>query len=234
MTDAGSQPIGELEQAIGYSFADAQLLDEALTHPSFAAEHPGFADYDRLEFLGDAVLQLAVTRYLYTAMPTASEGDLTLVRAGVVSEPALAVIGRAWGVPQAIRLGRGEDLSGGRDKDSIISDVVEALLGVVYLESGFAAAEEIVQQHWGPLIDERAAAPGHRDYKTRLQEVLVASGREVDYVITDTGPQHAKAFTATAVSEGEELATGMGSSKKRAEQEAARVALERLASVDFP
>jgi ribonuclease-3 len=228
VTDAGREPIAELEQAFGYRFADAQLLEEALTHPSFTAEHPGFADYDRLEFLGDAVLQLAVTRYLYTAMPVATEGDLTLVRAGVVSEPALAAIGRAWGVPHAIRLGRGEHLSGGREKDSIISDVVEALLGVVYLESGFAAAEEIVQRHWGPLIDERAAAPGHRDYKTRLQEVLVASGRDVDYLITDTGPQHAKVFTATAVSEGEELATGMGSSKKRAEQEAARVALELL------
>jgi ribonuclease-3 len=233
VTDAGGRATGELEQAVGYPFSDAQLLEEALTHPSFAAEHPGFPDYDRLEFLGDAVLQLAVTRYLYTAMPAASEGDLTLVRAAVVSEPALAAIGRAWGVPRAIRLGRGEDLSGGRDKDSIISDVVEALLGVVYLEAGVAAADEIVQRHWGPLIDERAAAPGHRDYKTRLQEVLVASGREVDYVITDTGPQHAKVFTATAVSEGEELATGMGSSKKRAEQEAARVALERLASLDF-
>jgi len=221
-------PIVALEQAIGYRFENADLRDEALTHSSYTAEHEGAADYDRLEFLGDAVLQLAVTRYIYEAMPGASEGEMTLVRAGVVSEPTLAAVGKEWGVSDAVRLGRGEELSGGRDKDSIVSDVVEALLGVIYLEGGLAAAEEVVVRHWGRLIDERAVAPGQRDYKTRLQEILVAAGSDVEYVITDTGPQHSKEFTAIAVSGDRDLATGVGSSKKRAEQEAARRALERL------
>jgi len=221
-------PIVALEQAIGYRFENADLRDEALTHSSYTAEHEGAADYDRLEFLGDAVLQLAVTRYIYEAMPGASEGEMTLVRAGVVSEPTLAAVGKEWGVSDAVRLGRGEELSGGRDKDSIVSDVVEALLGVIYLDGGLAAAEEVVVRHWGRLIDERAVAPGQRDYKTRLQEILVAAGSDVEYVITDTGPQHSKEFTAIAVSGDRDLATGVGSSKKRAEQEAARRALERL------
>lgn len=223
-----TEPIVALEQAIGYRFESADLRDEALTHSSYTAEHEGAADYDRLEFLGDAVLQLAVTRYLYEAMPGASEGEMTLVRAGVVSEPTLATVGKAWGVSDAVRLGRGEELSGGRDKDSIVSDVVEALLGVIYLEGGLEAAEDVVVRHWGQLVEERAVAPGQRDYKTRLQEVLVAAGSDVEYVITDAGPQHSKEFTAIAISGDRELATGFGSSKKRAEQEAARRALERL------
>ena len=229
----GPDSIAALEQALGYRFDNEQLRDEALTHSSYTAEHSGAADYDRLEFLGDAVLQLAVTRYLYSAMPGSSEGEMTLVRAGVVSEPTLASIGREWGVPDAIRLGRGEEMSGGRHKDSIISDVVEALLGVVYLEAGLEAAEAVVADHWHPIIDERAEAPGQRDYKTRLQEILIAAGANVRYLISDTGPQHAKEFTATAISNGDELATGTGTSKKRAEQEAARLALERM-TLDFP
>ena len=221
--------IGELEAAIGYRFLDTALLDEALAHPSFTAENKGDLDYDRLEFLGDAVLQLAVTRYLFEAMPDAREGEMTLVRAAVVSEPLLAEIARTWGVQNAVRLGKGEELTGGREKDSILSDVVEALIGVIFVEAGFAAAEEVAHRHWALAIDERTVAPGERDYKTRLQEVLIASGRDVRYVVTDAGPQHAKEFTATVTSAGEELATGAGSSKKRAEQEAARQALDRLA-----
>lgn len=224
MTD----PTGRLEEALGYCFEDAALLEEALSHPSYTAENEDEVDYDRLEFLGDAVLQLAVTRYLFEAMPGRSEGEMTLVRAAVVSEPALAAVGRALGVADTVRLGKGEELTGGRDKDSILSDVVEALIGAVYLESGFEAAEAIVRRHWADAIDERAVAPGHRDYKTRLQEVLIAAGRDIRYVISATGPQHAKEFAATVLSGDEELATGTGSSKKRAEQQAARLALEEL------
>ena len=228
MSKAAAGAIVGLEAAIGYVFQDPALLEEALTHPSHTAENEGVRDYDRLEFLGDAVLQLAVTRYLFEAMPEAAEGEMTLVRAAVVSEPALAEIGREWGVQVAVLLGKGEELTGGREKDSILSDVVEALIGVVYLESGLEAAEGVVRRHWAEAIDERAVSPGHRDYKTRLQEVLIAAGRDVRYAVTDTGPEHAKQFTATALANGEELATGTGSSKKRAEQEAARRALEQL------
>ncbi|GMQ85503.1 MAG: ribonuclease III [Acidimicrobiia bacterium] len=228
MTDTSDDPIAALEEAMGYRFESPAIRDEALTHPSFAAEHGMAPHYERLEFLGDAVLQLAVTRYVYAAMPGASEGAMTLVRAGVVAEPALAAVGRAWGVPDAVRLGRGETLTGGRDKESIVSDVVEALLGAISLEAGFAAAEQIVVQNWAVLIDGLTATPGRSDYKTRLQETLVAAGTDVSYVVTDTGPEHAKEFTATVVSAGEELATGHGSSKKRAEQDAAHLALKNL------
>ncbi|MEN8233800.1 MAG: ribonuclease III [Actinomycetota bacterium] len=219
-----------LEAVLGHRVRDGAVLAEALTHGSYASENQGATDYQRLEFLGDAVLQLAVTRYLYEAMPNASEGEMTLVRAGIVSEPTLAAVARTWGLPDLLRLGRGEELTGGRSKSSILSDVVEALLAAVYLETGFYRVEEIVRAHWGPLVDERSGQPGRLDYKTRLQEVVVAEGGMVEYIVTETGPQHAKEFTAIVRSLGEDLATGTGTSKKRAEQDAARLALERVES----
>lgn len=219
-----------LETVLGYRIEDLATLGEALTHGSYAAENRGEQDYQRLEFLGDAVLQLAVTRYLYETMPDATEGQMTLVRAGVVSEPTLAAVAELWGVPDLLRLGRGEELTGGRAKASILSDVVESILAAVYLETGFDRVEQIVRTHWGPLADERSDQPGRRDYKTRLQEVLVAQGRSVEYSVSEVGPQHEKKFTAVLRSDDELLATGTGTSKKRAEQDAARIALEQVES----
>lgn len=229
MTDPGFDPVAaaaSLESAIGYRILDEDLLTTALTHPSYASEHPGSRDYQRLEFLGDAVLELAVTRYLIDEFPEATEGEMTLMRAGVVSERALAVVAERWGISDLMRLGRGEVATGGRGKRSILSDVVESILGAAYLEAGFDRVEAVVREQWKAMIDERAASPGRTDYKTRLQEILVAAGRDVAYVVTETGPQHAKVFTATVCSSGDELATGTGTSKKRAEQNAARRALE--------
>lgn len=217
-----------LEDALAYRISDAALLATALTHGSYASEHPGVSDYQRLEFLGDAVLEVTVTRYLYERFPTATEGDMTLLRAGVVSEPALAAVARSWGIAEWIRLGRGEESTGGRDKNSILSDVVEALLAVVYLDGGTERVEQIVLNHWAPMVTERVEAPGGRDHKTRLQEILAANGRDVEYVVTETGPQHAREFTAIVRSSGDDLATGVGTSKKRAEQDAARLALDGL------
>jgi len=233
MTVPASDPqaaADRLESVLGQRITDVALLQRALTHPSYASEHARSTDYQRLEFLGDAVLELAVTHFIYQEYPTAPEGDMTLLRAAVVSEPALATIADAWGIGDLLLLGRGEDLSGGRDKRSILSDVVESLIAVVFLDAGFERAEQIVRDHWGPMIRVRAGAPGHRDYKTRLQELLVAAGRIVQYDVVEEGPQHAKRFTATVHSSGEALATGEGTSKKRAEQEAARQALEVLES----
>lgn len=215
-----------LETVLAYRIGDEALLATALTHGSYASEHPGVADYQRLEFLGDAVLEVTVTRYLYEQFPEATEGEMTLLRAGVVSEPALASVAREWGIPQLIRLGRGEERTGGRDKQSILSDVVESLLAAVYLDAGIERVERIVYEQWAPMVAERAGTPGGRDYKTRLQEVLVADGRDVEYTVTETGPQHARQFTATVGSSDDALATGTGTSKKRAEQDAARRALE--------
>lgn len=223
------EAIAALEAALDYRFRDRVLLDEALTHRSYAAEHEGQSHYERLEFLGDAVLELATTRYLFANYPLATEGEMAKVRASVVSEPALAALARATGMPVLLRLGRGEEQTGGRDKDSILSDVVEAVLAVVYLEAGFDTAEALIRRHFGPLIDDRAAAPGRRDYKTRLQELLARSGAQPEYRISEDGPEHAKSFAATVLVEGEILGTGAGTSKKRAEQDAARTALDRLA-----
>ena len=217
-----------LEDVLGLRFSDLELLEAALTHPSYASEHSRCSDYQRLEFLGDAVLELAVTHYIYEEYPDATEGEMTLLRAAVVSEPALGLIAETWGIGALVLLGRGEDLSGGRGKHSILSDVVESLLAAVFLDAGLERAEQIVNDHWAAMIDERAGSPGRRDYKTRLQELLVASGRTVAYVVADEGPQHAKQFTATVEASGETLATGTGTSKKRSEQEAARQALNAL------
>lgn len=220
----------QLESVLGHRITNLALLQIALTHPSYSSEHARSMDYQRLEFLGDAVLELAVTHVIYQEYPKAPEGDMTLLRAAVVSEPALAAIAGSWDIGGLLLLGRGEDLSGGRDKRSILSDVVESLIAVVFLDAGFDRAEQIVRDHWGPMIRERAGAPGDRDYKTRLQELLVAAGRTVQYDVIEEGPQHAKRFTATLRSSGEAIATGAGTSKKRAEQDAARQALEVLDS----
>lgn len=219
------------ENVLGYRIGDVELLETALTHPSYASENPRATDYQRLEFLGDAVLELAVTRFIFQEYPEATEGEMTLLRAAVVSEPALAAVAEKWGLCDRLLLGRGEELSGGRSKQSILSDVVESLLATVFLEGGFRPTDAIVHSHWGPMIRAQSGTPGQRDFKTRLQETLVADGRTIEYTVTETGPQHAKQFEATVRSSGENLATGSGTSKKRAEQAAARRALEQLGGI---
>ncbi len=225
-------PLRELQTAIGYTFADGALLDLALTHRSHSAEHDSTDSYERLEFLGDAVLQLTVTHYLYDEYPELPEGEMAKVRAAVVNERALAGVARSWGLGPALRLGKGEEMTGGRSKDSILSDVVESVLGAVYLESGFQRAHTVVLHHWTDLVDARAAAPGRRDYKTRLQEKIAQTGERPRYEVEDHGPEHAKEFTAKVYVGEEILGAGTGTSKKRAEQDAARAAAEALGIAD--
>jgi ribonuclease-3 len=203
----------------------------ALTHRSYAAEHGLNLSYERLEFLGDAVLQLAVTRYLYDTYEQMAEGEMAKVRAAVVNQKTLAAIARELGIGAHVLLGQGEEMSGGRDKDSILADIVEALLGSIYLDGGYEGAERIILERWVPQIVDRASAPGRRDYKTRLQEVLAQRGLQPRYVITESGPDHAKLFAAELWVDGELVATGVGSSKKRAEQDAAENATGTLAEV---
>ncbi|MCP4307981.1 MAG: ribonuclease III [bacterium] len=214
--------------ALGYEFDSDELATLALTHRSYAAEHELDVSYERLEFLGDAVLQLAVTRHLYDAYAHLAEGELAKVRAAVVNQKALATVGRNLGIGEFMLLGQGEERSGGRDKDSILADVVEALLGAIYLDGGYEPASDLVLRWLVPLIGERAASPGELDFKTRLQEVLAQRGLLPRYVISESGPDHAKSFTAELWVEGEIIATGSGSSKKRAEQSAASNAAASL------
>lgn len=217
-----------LEEAIGHTFADPKLLHLALTHRSVSAENPARNDNERLEFLGDAVLQLVVTDLLYHEYSQMAEGQMAKVRAAVVSRPTLAAIARAIGVGDHIELAAGEERTGGREKDSIVADAVEAIIGAVYIDAGLEAARALILRHWSPVIAERAKSPGVKDYKTRLQEHLARDGRRPEYSVRGTGPDHDRTFTAKVVVEDSELGVGIGRSKKAAEQAAAHQALKKL------
>jgi len=227
-SDNAADAVDRVRIALGYDFSDRELLRRALTHRSHASEQSLDDSYERLEFLGDAVLQLAVTTYMFIEFPELSEGELAKVRAAVVDEPTLAEIARQMGLGPLVHLGRGEVMTGGSDKDSILCDVMESVLGAIYLETGFAAVSDMILEYWAPLIDQRASAPGEADYKTRLQELLAQSGLRPRYVIADDGPEHEKVFTAEVFSGDRSLGSGTGSSKKRAEQAAAEAAAAAL------
>jgi ribonuclease-3 len=214
--------------ALGYDFESPELMELALTHRSYAAEHDLDVSYERLEFLGDAVLQLVVTRHLYDTYQDLAEGEMAKVRAAVVNRKTLAGVARKLDLGNTILLGQGEEASGGRDKDSILADVVEALLGAIYLDGGYQPAAGLVLRHWVTLIEDRATAPGQRDYKTRLQEILAQRGETPRYELTDSGPDHAKQFAAELWVDDRIIGRGTGSSKKRAEQAAAKDATAKF------
>jgi ribonuclease-3 len=213
--------ISPLEAALRYRFTDPDLLQRALTHRSFDPD----AANERLEFLGDSVLELAVTAALYESSGL-DEGQMTKVRVSVVDRASLAEVATGLGLGQMVLLGAGEEDAGGRYKASILADTMEAVLGAVFLDGGIDEARRVIMDHWGPMIADRVEAPGHRDYKTRLQEALATTGRAPEYRVTGEGPDHARLFTAEVLVDGRILGTGTGTSKKRAEQVAARRALE--------
>ncbi len=216
------------EEALGHEFGDPKLLRLALTHRSVSADDPSRNDNERLEFLGDAVLQLVVTDLLYEEYPQLSEGQMAKVRAAVVSRPTLAAIARSMEVGEHVELAPGEERTGGRSKDSILADAVEALIGAVYLDSGLEAARSVIERRWSNVIAERALSPGVKDYKTRLQELLARDGRQPEYRVDGTGPDHDRTFTASVSVGGRALGVGVGRSKKAAEQAAAEQALSKL------
>ncbi|MEX1209224.1 MAG: ribonuclease III [Acidimicrobiia bacterium] len=226
-----AEPAPALETALGYTFVDRSLLDLALTHRSWIGEEDTDESNERLEFLGDAVLGLIVSTELHEAWGL-TEGEMAKVRAGVVNEATLAVVARSIGLDASLRVSRGEEASGGRHKASILSDGMEALIGAVFLDGGFEAAREVVLERWRPIIAERASAPGERDYKTRLQEVIAQEGRVPVYDMIGSGPDHSRAFAATVRVGDEVVGRGTGTSKKRAQQAAARAALEARGLTD--
>tara|TARA_B100000085_G_scaffold36145_1_gene29732 strand:- start:877 stop:1521 length:645 start_codon:yes stop_codon:yes gene_type:complete len=208
-------------------------LVHALTHRSWCAEHPGDESNERLEFLGDAVLGVVVTDHLFSAFPDLPEGQLAKARAAVVSSTTLAEVGRELGVGLDLRLGKGEDASGGREKASILADAVEAVLGAMYLDGGVEPVRRLVLEQLSERIDQAAERPGDKDYKTRLQEVAAHDGFTPPvYALTESGPDHHKRFHATVAVGGERLGAGTGTSKKEAEQKAARAAYERRSAQD--
>jgi ribonuclease-3 len=183
-----------------------------------------------LEFLGDAVLQLVVTNHIFNTYPDLPEGELAKVRASVVSSAALAEVAALLDLGAALLLGKGEDQSGGREKPSILADAMEAVIGAVYLDGGWDAADDFVMRLLGERIAEAAAGPGGQDFKTRLQELAARSFDELPrYDVVDEGPDHAKRFYATVSVAGQVRGRGEGRSKKQAEQAAARLAWQELA-----
>ena len=201
---------------------DPGLLELALTHRSFAYENGGLAHNERLEFLGDSILGQAVTVMLYTDNPTLDEGELAKRRASLVSSVALSEVARTIGLGDHVRLGRGEELTGGRDKGSILADTVEAIIGAAYLSLGGEEATALVLRLIVPLMDNPERFGAAMDPKTSLQELAARLGRGLpNYQVTDSGPDHSKRFHATVLIGSVEIATGNGSSKKHAEMAAA-------------
>ena len=208
---------------------DEQLLERALTHRSYAYEHGGLPTNERLEFLGDSVLGLVVTDSLFRTFPDLPEGQLAKLRAAVVNARTLAQIGRELGVGAALRLGRGEESTGGRDKASILADTVEALNGAVYLEHGMTVATGTVHRLVDRHVEESASLGAALDWKTSLQELTASLGLGVPmYVVTEDGPDHAKTFEARVALGDHLYGHGAGHSKKAAEQAAAATAYEEL------
>ncbi|PTM59097.1 ribonuclease III [Desmospora activa] len=224
--------LAELGQSTGLVLQDHTLFQQAFTHTSYAHEKKGSGiplDNERLEFLGDAVLELTVSEHLYQRYPRMKEGDLTRMRARVVCEPSLAMFARQLGFGEHIRLGRGEEMTGGRNRPSLLADVFEAFIGALYLEKGLDAVREFLQAKIFPQIGESWLAQA-TDAKSQLQEAVQQERLgTLEYQIVDVqGPAHDRQFKAEVWLLGQKLGSGVGRSKKEAEQRAATEGLERF------
>ena len=224
-----------LGRAIRVRFRDRGLAEAALTHRSFAFENGLTTTNERLEFLGDAVLGLVITDLAYREFPDLSEGELAKLRAATVNMTSLAEVARELALGDLVLLGKGEEMSGGRDKTSILADAMEAVLGAVYLDRGLTTCRKLIERLFWPRMEAYARGEGDRDYKTGLQEMASQDlGSVPEYRIVSRGPDHAKEFTATVYLGGKRWGQGDGRSKKEAEQRAARQAFERLAAGSGP
>jgi len=222
--------IKELETAIGYSFRNITLLQNALAHSSYANErwHNSLKSNERLEFLGDSILGMVVADYLYREFPDRPEGELTRMRADMVCEPSLAQIAHKIGLGEYLLLGKGEEQGGGRNRESILADAVESVIAACYLDGGMDAAKGFIRQF--VLTNVPVSKLKNADYKTALQELVQQKRNQVlTYkLVGESGPDHDKQFVVELTLNGKTVGRGMGSSKKRAEQDAARDAMEKL------
>ena len=218
-------PAAELAGLLDVHFDEMGTLELALTHRSWAFEQGGGPSNERLEFLGDAVLELVVTDEIYRSHPGEQEGRLAKLRAAVVRSESLAQVARGLSLGRYIRFDRGEAASGGADKDSILADALEAVIGAVYVDQGFATAYDLVQRLFAERLIEVTASRAALDFKTSLQELAAARFEVLPrYEVTGVGPDHAQIFTATVAIDGTVAGRGQGRSKKEAEQRAAREA----------
>ena len=218
-----------LEEKIGYQFQNPALLENALTHSSYANEHrgEGLTSNERLEFLGDSVLGLLVADYLFHEHPDMPEGELTRTRAALVCEGSLYEVAKSLNLGRCLRLGKGEDAGGGRKRPSILADATEAMLAAVYLDGGMEAVRPIIR---ALILDKERENSAGRDYKTALQELVQRRpGATVSYrLVRERGPDHCRSFEMEASVDGGVIGTGEGRTKKEAEQMAAKAALEKL------
>lgn len=215
----------EFEERIGYQFDNLDLLATALTHSSYSNEKKlsKYECNERLEFLGDAVLELISSEYIFRSNPSLPEGDLTRIRASYVCEPTLALCARELGLGEYLFLGKGEAMTGGRDRDSVLSDAMEATIGAVYLDGGFARAREYVEEFVLKDIEKKKL---FYDSKTYLQEIVQGRHQRLKYVLLgESGPDHDKSFQVEVQVDGRGIAVGTGRTKKKAEQAAAYQAI---------
>jgi ribonuclease III len=230
MNELRMRSLRELEKSLDYRFADIGLLENALTHRSFVNENSAlpFRDNERLEFLGDAVLELTITDMLLRKFPDYAEGHLSKLRASLVNEQPLAELARQFRLGEFLLLGRGEESSGGRMKTSLLANAFESIIAAMFLDSGFDRTAAFIGTLFAPLIGNGAAPAVYRDYKTAVQEVCQVRFRDLPrYVlISETGPDHDKRFETSLVIGDQVIATGAGRNKKEAEQQAAKTALD--------
>ena len=229
--------LSAIQERLGYTFHDPSLLIVALTHPSMSHERSGPVQHNqRLEFLGDAVLQLVLTRDLYERFPGFGEGPLTKARARLVNRRALAVHGRALNLGVFLLMSRGEKLHGGHERPSALADAFEAVVGAVFMDGGYDAAHKLIQREFGALLVSLDVNPLVENPKGELQELLQADSNKAPqyHVISATGPDHDRIFECTVHHNGNELARGSGKSKKLAESEAAAAAITKLREKPSP
>lgn len=230
--DRWKKNISGLQKRIGYHFSNEDVLLEAMTHSSFANEwkHQKMPDNERLEFLGDSVLGLIISHYIFAAFHHLPEGELTKVRANVVCESSLALKARRIDIGTYLLLGRGEEASGGRDRESILADGLESLIAAIYLDGGYRNARSFVIDNFRDLIDLAAKGNLMSDYKTKLQEILQSNNQDrIEYTVVDeTGPDHNKTFFVEVRVGVDSFGSGQGRNKKEAEQQAAKAAITML------
>jgi ribonuclease-3 len=234
LSPAERELVATVEQRSGVLFRSPRTALAALTHRSYVNEHPGdgLEDNERLEFLGDAVIDLAISHRLVELFPAAAEGELSRMRAAVVDEPGLASLARAFELGPLLRVGRGEELTGGREKPSLLADAMEAVVATIYLEGGLAAVLTLVDRYLGEAFERASAGTFDHDYKTQLQELAQSRFRLAPRyrVVAELGPDHAKRFDVEVELRGEVVGRAIGRSKKDAEQAAARIAIGTLAA----
>ncbi|MBL7715764.1 MAG: ribonuclease III [Bdellovibrionales bacterium] len=225
----------QLQEKLGYFFSDRGIFLQSLTHTSFGHEHlqdkpVALRDNERLEFLGDAILDVIVSDILLEAYPNANEGQLSKMRAAMVNEKTLAIVAQSIGLHEVVRLGKGEVQTGGSTKPSILSSTLEALIAAIYLDGGFNAVYPVLRHLFAPLFQDDQGLISLYDHKTQLQELVQARHRVTPtyHLVQTKGPDHAKIFEVEVKMQGKTLAVASGSSKKEAEQNAARVAIQAL------